>query len=261
MKRLQRFSSWAALSVLTIVLFSGPTCSWPFPSNQNPSRASDRARRDLLSSIVSSSAFFIPGVARGDEENGDGGLPVVKTSSGLKYIDLKPGSGPSPQYGQLVTVAYTAYIKLPQNSKNYPTEPQQFDKDDGYLFKHGNGRIIAGVDEGIHTMKLGGTRRLLIPPKLGYVAVGLGPQPDVFWNRAKLDKLLDQMVELAGGTVIYEVTLENIIVDEADQGYYQDESISEEEFAEIQARLQRGNQARIEEQNAANEIKGQDRVR
>ena len=196
-----------------------------------------------------------------DEET----VPVLKTSSGLKYIDIVPGTGASPSYGNLCSLSYTAYVKLPTtNSKQYSTKPQKYDHSDAYLVKHGNGRMIAGLDEGLHTMKVGGTRRLLIPPKLGFVDVGLGPLPDQPWNRNKLNQLLDQMIELSGGTMIYEVTLLSVIPDEADLGYYSDASLSPDDFNTLRENLtQQGNEARIREraqEMADNTIKGQDRL-
>jgi hypothetical protein len=89
-----------------------------------------------------------------------------------------------------------------------------------------------------HTMREGGTRRILIPPKLGFVDIDLGPLPENSWDRDKLNRLLDQTVELSGGTLIYEVTLKSIIVDEADQGYYQDETITPEDFAKLRTNMQ-----------------------
>ena len=96
---------------------------------------------------------------------------------------------------------------------------------DGYLIKHGNGMMIAGLDEGLHTMKVGGKRRILIPSKLGYVDTALGPMPEMPWNRWKLNNLLDDMVAVAGGTIIFEVAMLSIVEDEADQGYYSDDSL------------------------------------
>ena len=198
-------------------------------------------------------------------------VPVLKTSSGLKYIDIVPGTGISPMYGNLCSISYTAYVKLPTSSSSsntqttkYSTKPQKYDHCDGYLIKHGNGRMIAGLDEGLHTMKVGGTRRLLIPPKLGFVDVGLGPLPDMPWNRNQLNQLLDQMIELSGGTMIYEVTLLSVIPDEADLGYYTDASLSPQDFATLRENLRiSGNEGRIQEQAeemAANTIKGQDQL-
>jgi FKBP-type peptidyl-prolyl cis-trans isomerase len=223
-----------------------------------------RSRRNVLRFALSGGfgwSLTRPTPSRAVAE--DDALPVLKTSSGLKYIDLVPGTGISPSYGNLVSITYTAYVKLPINSREYSTQPQRFDHSDAYLIKHGNGRMIAGLDEGIHTMKVGGTRRILIPPKLGFVDIGLGPLPDLPWNRYALNRLLDQMVELSGGTVIYEVTLRSVIPDEADLGYYSDASLSPEDFATLRENLRvKGNEERLREQAAAAAAttKGQDRM-
>jgi FKBP-type peptidyl-prolyl cis-trans isomerase 2 len=211
-----------------------------------------------LSSSVVHAADTIP--IDGDN-NSDAGFKVVQTSSGLKYIDLVPGTGRSPNYGELVSIGYVAYIKLPKNSKHYPDTPVRFDRQESYLLKHGNGRSIPGLDEGLHSMRMGGTRRILIPPKLGYVDVGLGPIPELPWNRWKLNQLLDQMVELSGGTVIYEVTLKNIIPDEVDLGYYQDDSLTPEQFATLRENLRiRGNEELAAEAAQASITSGEDRI-
>ena len=189
-------------------------------------------------------------------------LSVVKTPSGLKYLDLIVGTGDSPAYGSMVTVTYKGYVKLPANSKGYPTEPQMFEQvKDGFLFKHGSGRMIPGFDEGLHTMREGGTRRILIPPKLGFVGLGLGPLPASPFSRNKLIKLLDQTVELSGGTLIYEVTLNGVYQDEVDQGYYSDSSLTPEEFDTLRRNIQsKGNAARLEAEAAARQPKNADKV-
>lgn len=194
-------------------------------------------------------------------------LTVVKTASGLKYIDLQPGAGPSPSYGNLCSISYKAYIKLPDSGRdknsNSNNKPQLYDQSDAYLIKHGNGRTIAGLDEGLHTMRVGGLRRLLIPPKLGFVDTGLGPLPDAPWNRSKLNNLLDRMVAMAGGTVIYEVRLRSVIEDEADQGYYTDNSLTPEEFATLRENLRvKGSEEQLRRQAAENSlgVTGQERL-
>ena len=174
------------------------------------------------------------------------GVTMYKTNSGLKYIEIaegKPGAK-SPQYGQLVSIAYKAYVKLP-DIKGQPQKLQEFDSSSAYLIKHGNGRTVPGLDEGIHTMKVGGKRRLILPAKLGYVAGGLGPVPVSPFGRNKLNKLLDQMVEVKGGNVVFDVTLRNIISDEADQGYYNDASLDPDDFNRLRDNIQRtGQEAR-----------------
>ena len=71
------------------------------------------------------------------------------------------------------------------------------------------------------------------------------------WDRYKLNKLLDQMVELSSGTLIYEVALKLVIADEVDQGFYQDSSLTPAEFATFLENLQRkARQQRLVEEEA-----------
>ena len=168
------------------------------------------------------------------------GKPMVRTESGLRYVELEDGGNTgkpggdnrTPKYGQLCVISYTGYLQLPNDDKR-----QKFASQSGFVLKHGNGKLIAGLDEGLHTMKRGDKRRLIIPPKLGFVATGLGPLPELPWQRASLNSLLERMVEQRGGNLIYDVTLERFFDDEADQGYYEDDEISPEEFAELNRRL------------------------
>lgn len=166
------------------------------------------------------------------------GFKLFSTKSGLKYIELREGTGASPKYGNFVSISYKAYVKLPEG-KSTNSKLQEYDSDSSYLVKHGNGRMIPGLDEGLHTMKVGGKRRIIIPPKLGYVGPGvLGPLPDSPIGRYKLNKLLDEMVEVRGGNVVFDVELRSVVEDEADQGYYGDGSLTPEEFNTLRINLQ-----------------------
>lgn len=166
------------------------------------------------------------------------GVTLYTTKSGLKYIELKEGTGPSPKYGNFVSISYKAYIKLP-DGKSTNSKLQEYDSDPSYLIKHGNGRILPGLDEGLHTMKVGGKRRIIIPPKLGYVGPGvLGPIPEGPLGRFKLNKLLDEMIEVRGGNVVFDVELRSVVEDEADQGYYEDQSLTPEQFNTLRTNLQ-----------------------
>ncbi len=166
------------------------------------------------------------------------GVTLYTTKSGLKYIELREGTGPSPKYGNFVSISYKGYIKLP-GGKSTNSKLQEYDSDPSYLIKHGNGRIIPGLDEGLHTMKVGGKRRIIIPPKLGYVGPGvLGPIPEGPIGRFKLNKLLDEMIEVRGGNVVFDVELRSVVEDEADQGYYEDQSLTPEQFNTLRTNLQ-----------------------
>ncbi|HLJ80386.1 MAG TPA: FKBP-type peptidyl-prolyl cis-trans isomerase [Ktedonobacterales bacterium] len=100
-----------------------------------------------------------------------GGPPPVngqptQTPSGLQYIDVVPGTGDEARAGQRVTVHYTGWL----------TNGQKFDssrdRNDPFQFGLGQRQVIAGWDQGVTGMRVGGQRRLIIPPDLGYGARG-----------------------------------------------------------------------------------------
>jgi peptidylprolyl isomerase len=92
----------------------------------------------------------------------------VTTPSGLKFIDQIVGSGKSPLSGQGVSVHYTGTLE------DGTVFDSSVDRGSPFSFTIGVGRVIAGWDEGVMSMKLGGKRRLIIPSDLGYGARGAG---------------------------------------------------------------------------------------
>jgi peptidylprolyl isomerase len=87
---------------------------------------------------------------------------MTTTESGLKFVDTVIGTGESPKPGQMVTVHYTGTL---ENGTKFDSS---VDRGQPYTFPIGIGRVIKGWDEGVMTMKVGGKRRLIIPPQLGY---------------------------------------------------------------------------------------------
>jgi peptidylprolyl isomerase len=95
---------------------------------------------------------------------------AVTTASGLKYVDEVVGTGESPKTGQSVTVHYTGTL---ENGTKFDSS---LDQGRPFTFRIGTGSVIAGWDEGLMTMRVGGKRRLIIPPNLGYGAAGSPPK-------------------------------------------------------------------------------------
>jgi FKBP-type peptidyl-prolyl cis-trans isomerase len=87
--------------------------------------------------------------------------PVV-LPSGLKYWDLKVGVGTEAVKGKTVSVNYTGWLT---NGKKFDSS---FDAGRPYEFRIGAGTVIKGWEEGVAGMKIGGKRKLEIPPDLAY---------------------------------------------------------------------------------------------
>jgi FKBP-type peptidyl-prolyl cis-trans isomerase len=87
---------------------------------------------------------------------------MSQTPSGLYVLDMEVGEGAEATPGQTVTVYYSGWFL---DGEKFDSS---LDRGDPYSFPLGQGRVIAGWDEGVSGMKVGGWRRLVIPPELAY---------------------------------------------------------------------------------------------
>lgn len=106
-----------------------------------------------------------PIMAQGEQT---GSTAEITTASGLKYVDVVVGTGREAATGNLATVHYTGWLT---NGKKFDSS---VDRRDPFSFPIGAGQVIRGWDEGVAGMKVGGKRKLTIPPELGYGARGAG---------------------------------------------------------------------------------------
>ena len=95
-------------------------------------------------------------------------MSITTTESGLQIEEIKLGDGDSAAAGQFVSVHYTGWL----------TDGTKFDsskdRNEPFDFPLGQRNVIAGWDEGVQGMRVGGVRKLTIPPQLGYGARGAG---------------------------------------------------------------------------------------
>ncbi len=94
--------------------------------------------------------------------------PIIAKESGLRYIDIKEGEGNAAAAGQTAVVHYTGWLV---NGRKFDSS---VDRGQPFKFPLGAGRVIKGWDEGVAGMKVGGVRKLIVPPELGYGSRGAG---------------------------------------------------------------------------------------
>jgi len=154
---------------LSVVLAMGLACNSeaPKPADAPPPPA-DAGK---MSSTTSAPDTSGKAVAAGKDKTGAG--KEIVTPSGLHYIDVKVGTGPMPKPGQTVRVHYTGTL---MNGTKFDSSYDHPDKQP-IEFPLGQHAVIAGWDEGIATMKVGGKRKLIIPPALAYG--DHSPTPDI----------------------------------------------------------------------------------
>ena len=113
--------------------------------------------KHILTTILFVLAFGIAVFAQGN---------MTTTKSGLKYIDEKVGTGEAAAKGVTVQVHYTGWLYV--NGKRGAKFDSSLDRNMPFEFKLGSRQVIAGWDEGVEGMKVGGKRELIIPPDLAY---------------------------------------------------------------------------------------------
>ncbi|MEA2600388.1 MAG: peptidylprolyl isomerase [Acidobacteriota bacterium] len=122
--------------------------------------------RTLVVTLLAAASPFLLMQPSAGQDHPDG--HEVVTPSGLKYVDLKLGQGDAADTGKVLEVHYTGWLK---------DGGVKFDSsldDRPFTFRLGAGDAIKGWDEGLIGMKVGGRRRLVIPPELGFGKQGVG---------------------------------------------------------------------------------------
>jgi FKBP-type peptidyl-prolyl cis-trans isomerase FkpA len=109
--------------------------------------------------------------------NSDPTSPTLLPYAPFSQTDLRVGDGAEATVGSRLTVQYTGWLYDPNQVEQ---KGQQFDSSVGrepFAFTLGAGQVIRGWDQGTDGMRVGGQRRLIVPPDLAYGASGSGPIP------------------------------------------------------------------------------------
>ncbi|KAK4804076.1 hypothetical protein SAY86_003893 [Trapa natans] len=161
-------------------------------------------RRDIsLSAIVSTSSFFIfsfllsPPPAKPAPPE----FTELPNSGGVKALDLRVGSGDVPAIGDQVSIHYYGRLAAKQgwrfdstyDHKDATGEPTPF------VFTFGSGKVISGIESAVMSMKVGGVRRVIIPPSQGYQNTSQEPLPPNFFDRQRLFTTIFNPTRLANG--------------------------------------------------------------
>jgi peptidylprolyl isomerase len=120
----------------------------------------------LMAALAAASCGDDPTMPNFDPSLGIDLASMTHTSSGLYYRDIVLGTGPTAEVGDSATVAYTGWL----------ADGTRFDSG-SFGFTVGVGRVVPGFDEGVLGMRVGGKRRLVMPPELGYGNRVNGPIP------------------------------------------------------------------------------------
>ena len=122
----------------------------------------------VLVLILALAAFLIIRAAMDKGKASEDAGNLVITDTGMQYQDLLVGDGAEAKAGDTVSVHYTGWL---ENGTKFDSS---LDRNQPFEFTLGAGEVIKGWDEGVAGMKVGGKRKLIIPPALGYGSTGAG---------------------------------------------------------------------------------------
>lgn len=150
-------------------------------------------------------------IARADEVK----FYELAGSSGVKALDIRQGTGVSPEDGDRVEVHYYGRLFAKQGWRFDSTYDHKdfFGNPEPYVFTVGDGSVIGGMSSAVRSMKEGGVRRVVIPPSQGYQNTSQGPIPPDYFDRQRLYTTIFNQTRLANGegdtlgTLIFDIEL------------------------------------------------------
>ncbi len=126
----------------------------------------------LVAAIVATASVGVFAAATPTTAAAQAAGSTMTTPSGLQITDTQVGTGATPRPGQICVMHYTGWLYV--NGAKGKKFDSSVDRGQPFEFPIGRHQVIAGWEEGVATMKVGGKRTLVIPPELGYGARGAG---------------------------------------------------------------------------------------
>jgi len=142
----------------------------------------------------------------------------IPGSGGVKALDLREGSGEVPADGDQVAIHYYGRLAAKQGWRFDSTYDHKDETGDPmpFVFTIGSGKVIPGIEAAVKSMRVGGLRRVIIPPSQGYQNTSQEPIPPNFFDRQRLFTTIFNPTRLANGegstlgTLIFDIDLINI---------------------------------------------------
>ena len=160
--------SKAACCLCALLLVGAAACQQGSDSSTPKGSTATSASTMTPSAEAPSATAKSPTATTGAAGEHPAGSEETTMPSGLKYVDIKVGDGAIAEDGMTATVHYTGWLTNGTKFDSSLDRGQPFD------FKLGAGQVIRGWDEGVKGMRVGGKRKLTIPPDLGYGERGTG---------------------------------------------------------------------------------------
>ncbi|XP_066317915.1 peptidyl-prolyl cis-trans isomerase FKBP17-1, chloroplastic-like [Miscanthus floridulus] len=170
-------------------------------------------RRQLLAAVATASTLRTAAVSAAAPR-----FAEIPGSGGVKALDLREGSGEIPAVGDQVAIHYYGRLAAKQGWRFDSTYDHKDETGDPmpFVFTLGSGKVIPGMEAAVKSMRVGGLRRVIIPPSQGYQNTSQEPIPPNFFDRQRLFTTIFNPTRLANGegstlgTLIFDIELINI---------------------------------------------------
>ena len=155
--------------------------------------ASMLSRRAALQTLLLAAPLLPPAVLPATAADGDDPLGRLQPS-GIRFFEFAQGRGPTPRFGQLLRFNYVGYTASSARDRLIAFD-STYEREAPYFIKHGNGQTCQGIEEALHSMRVGGRRRVILNPALAFTA-DKGPIPPGAGGRDALFTAMENQAPL-----------------------------------------------------------------